>query len=169
MTTQNSVQVKKEVTDQINAISGINKQIMVDFLASIKKYYMSERLVYAAIAQFGLDYFLANYAMIKENGITSGHRGYNHHSDTVPFYDDNREDIIDWLKERNGNIFGYESIVDIFKDSQYISELNLDEINEALYSENADQYNHAILANLLSCMIGEQICTNLSDFVEDTQ
>lgn len=158
---------KDSVIKSISDLDDNNKKVINDFLDSMQNSDMPETLFYNAINQFGLSNLLTHHEEINEGGITSGYPGYNHHSDTVPFFKDNQNDIIEWLKNRNNNIFGYDSIVGIFKDSQYISSLTIDEINQALYSTNDTYDEHAAVANLLSWMVGEQICYELYHFITD--
>ncbi len=159
--------IKENVIMDTNDLNDNNKQIMMDFLARASQDDMPENLVYAAIHQFGAGYFVANHEEINEGGITSGYQGYSYHSDTINFFKDNQADIVTWLKNRNKNNFHYDSVIDIFKDSQYVEAVSLDDMNEALYAGDHTNINHVAVQNLLAWMVGEQVCYELYHYAAE--
>ena len=152
---------KNNVLNNIKLLNDDHQEIMAHALKKLPERYLSEKLAYAAIDNFHLQELMENYEKINDKGISSGYMGYSYHSDTIPFFADNQEDIIKWLTQRNNNVFGYESIVNIFKDSQYLSAVSIDEMNQALYAFDSNIDTHVAVANLLTWMVGEEICFNL--------
>lgn len=149
---------KNNVLNNIKSLSDKHQKIMTYALNTLSERYIPEKLAYAAIDNFDLQELMESYEDINDKGISSGYMGYSYHSDTIPFFADNKEDIIEWLTQRNNNVFGHESIVNIFKDSQYLNSVSIDEINQAIYAFDSNIDKHVAVGNLLTWMVGEEIC-----------
>ena len=153
--------IKNNVLNNIKSLNDEQQEIMKHSLKTLSERYLPEKLAYAAIDNFDLQELMESYEKINDKGISSGYTGYSYFSETIPFFADNREDIIKWLTQRNNKVFGHESIVNIFKDSQYLSAVSIDEINQALYAFDSNKDTHVAVANLLTWMVGEEVCFNL--------
>ena len=126
-------------------------------------------LTIAVIEQFGVDSFI-NYAEdVARHGITGGYSGFTYYNDTEEFYTNNRDLIIEWAKKFRESIGIDDNLVSFVAgfNSMKSSGLTADEIGELIYSNDSELDNFTTFANNMAWGVGEEVCHNYSDFLEE--
>ena len=158
---------QKNVATAISGLDRNNKKAIKAFIVEAIDSDMPENLIYAVIHQMTVTELLENHEKVKNEGILSGFFGFSYISETVAFFMENQGDIIAWLHNRNNNVLGHESIVNIFKDNEHLEGVTIDQMNEALYAFNQNSEEHVAVANLLAWMVSTQLCCDLDQFMKE--
>ena len=122
----------------------------------LNDYSSNQKLNEAVIEQMGgFESFAENAPDISNHGIDGGFGGFIYYSDTVSFAQDNREVILDALKE-DAQEFGHESVPEMMANWKSLDGFSQDEIAEALYSNDESHEAHTSVYNAMAWYAGEK-------------
>ena len=178
MDTQNNTDTQATTIDPIEAFnSSLDNDLDTADAKKIKAFVkwqedcrgVNPLLTIAVIEQFSVDSFI-NYAEdVARYGITGGYSGFSYYTDTEEFYTDNRDVIIEWLKNYRESIGIDDNLVSFVAgfNSMKQSGFSADEIGELIYSKDEELETDAIFANNMAWAAGEEVCRGYSDFLEE--
>lgn len=125
---------------------------------------ISEKLIRAVIAQIGgWDSFKSSAKDVTNHGADSGFSGFIYHTETVKFFNNNRDEILG-LAQDMADEFG-QTKIEMIKGFRCLNnDYNEDEIGAALYGPKSDVDTQ--IANALAWFALEEVCRSYSDALE---
>ncbi|WP_180061848.1 MULTISPECIES: hypothetical protein, partial [unclassified Acinetobacter] len=116
----------------------------------LNEYSSNKKLNEAVIEQMGgIEAFTENAPDVSNYGIDGGASGFIYYEDTIKFSQDNREVILDALKE-DAQEFGHESVPEMMAHWKSLDGFSQDEIAEALYSNDENHEAHTSVYNAMA-------------------
>ena len=135
----------------------------------LNDYSSNQKLNEAVIEQMGgFESFAENAPDISNHGIDGGFGGFIYYSDTVSFAQDNREVILDALKE-DAQEFGHESVPEMMANWKSLDGFSQDEIAEALYSNDESHEAHTSVYNAMAWYAGEKASYEYVNAMDDLE
>ena len=134
---------------------------------------MNKKLINAVIENLGYDdqndpELIQQLKDITNHGIDGGFGGFIYYSETTSFFNENRKEIIELVKDMSFNLG--EGMIEMvasfncFKDM----DLTLDEIGYVLFGVDTENVNEKmIIKNGLSWFAGEEVARHLVDQLEE--
>jgi len=133
-----------------------------------KESYINNNLIQTVIDQIGgYNDFICSVADIVNYGINTGVIGFTWTSDTVQFFQDNKRDILDLIKETSEQI-GIDAL-EMINSFQCIKKLKLStwELSEIIFSDKKND-NSDMVKNCLTWFAGEEVARSFYDiFIEN--
>lgn len=122
----------------------------------LNDYSSNKKLNEAVIEQMGgFESFSENAQDISNHGIDGGFSGFINYSETVEFSQNNRDVILQSLKD-DAQEFGSESVPEMMSHWKALDGYSQDEIAEALYSNDDSLDAHTPVYNALAWYAGEK-------------
>lgn len=127
---------------------------------------MTNKLAINTIAQYGgWEAFKDAYADVCETGISTGVTGWTSQNEVVDFFNDNKDDILDYAQSMVDDI-GYESLehmvgMFVFLKGAYSEKT----IGEAL--ENSRHSSRDVIANAMGWFVAEDLARSYESLVID--
>lgn len=136
-----------------------------NFIKKCEDYGIPATLAQAVVDQFGdWEAFESSALDVYNNGIDGGFSGFIYHNETLKFFDDNKNNIIELLKEMAESYgVGLFEMVLSFGCMRSTDASEFD-IAEAIYSEDAE-YETSV-KNCLTWFAGEEVCRVYGDLFE---
>ena len=134
---------------------------------------MNKKLINAVIENLGYDdpndpELIQQLKDITNHGIDGGFGGFIYYSETTSFFNENRKEIIELVKdmsfELGDGMIEMVASFNCFKDE----DLTLDEIGHVLFGVDTENVNEKmIIKNGLSWFAGEEVARHLVDQLEE--
>jgi len=134
---------------------------------------MNKKLINAVIENLGYDdqndpELIQQLKDITNHGIGGGFGGFIYYSETTSFFNENRKEIIELVKdmsfELGDGMIEMVASFNCFKDE----DLTLDEIGHVLFGVDTENVNEKmIIKNGLSWFAGEEVARHLVDQLEE--
>ncbi|WP_180061844.1 MULTISPECIES: hypothetical protein [unclassified Acinetobacter] len=136
----------------------------------LSNYSSNEKLNKAVIEQMGgFKAFAENAPEIANNGIDGGFTGFTYHEDTLKFAQDNRELILDAMKETVDNSGWYESVPEMMGKWTDLKGFSENEIAEALYSNDENHEAHTSVYNAMAWYAGTTASHEFVSAIDEIQ
>ena len=120
----------------------------------------------AVIEQFTAESFLQYANDVSNHGIMGGYNGFTQYVDTEAFYVENRDAIIQWVKDYSESTGLYGSFLEMLVGTKVMQDqdFSLEDIAAFVYENDEDADNFTYFANAMSWIVGEEVCNAYSDF-----
>jgi hypothetical protein len=134
---------------------------------------MNKKLINAVIENLGYDDLndpdcIEDLRNITNHGIDCGYGGFVYYSETTSFFNENRKEIIELVKEMSFE-FG-EGMIELVASFNCLKDMDvtLDEIGNVLFCVETDNRDEKMLIkNALSWFAGEEVARHLVDQLEE--
>jgi len=134
---------------------------------------MNKKLINAVIENLGYDdlndpELLQQLKDITNHGIGGGFGGFIYYSETTSFFNENRKEIIELVKEMSFSLG--EGMIELVASFNCLKNMDVtyDEIGNVLFCVETDNRNEKmIIKNALSWFAGEEVARHLIDQLED--
>ena len=134
---------------------------------------MNKKLINAVIENLGYDNqndpeLIQQLKDITNHGIDGGFGGFIYYSETTSFFNENRKEIINLVKDMSFELGdGMIEMVASFNCFKNM-DLTIDEIGNVLFGVDTDNHNEKmIIKNGLAWFAGEEVARHLVDQLED--
>ena len=134
---------------------------------------MNKKLINAVIENLGYDNqndpeLIEQLKNITSHGINGGFGGFIYYSETTSFFNENRKEIIELVKDMSlslgDGMIEMVASFNCFKDE----DLTIDEIGNVLFCIDTDNHDEKmIIKNGLSWFAGEEVARHLVDQLEE--
>ena len=168
-----SIEVKD---DQLISFVHDGQELVIDYKLEeqqnifLSNYSSNEKLNKAVIEQMGgFKAFAENAPEIANNGIDGGFTGFTYHEDTLKFAQDNRELILDAMKETVDNSGWYESVPEMMGKWTDLKGFSENEIAEALYSNDENHEAHTSVYNAMAWYAGTTASHEFVSAIDEIQ
>ena len=134
---------------------------------------MNKKLINAVIENLGYDdlndpELIQQLKDITNHGIGGGFGGFIYYSETTSFFNENRKEIIELVKEMSFSLG--EGMIELVASFNCLKDMDvtLDEIGNVLFCIDTDNYDEKmIIKNGLSWFAGEEVARHLVDQLEE--
>jgi hypothetical protein len=134
---------------------------------------MNKKLINAVIENLGYDDLndpdcIEDLRNITNYGIDGGYGGFVYYSETTSFFNENRKEIIELVKEMSFE-FG-QGMIEFVLSFNCLKNMNIsdDEIGNVLFCVETDNRDEKmVIKNALSWFAGEEVARHLVDQLED--
>jgi len=134
---------------------------------------MNKKLINAVIENLGYDdlndpELIQQLKDITNHGIGGGFGGFIYYSETTSFFNENRKEIIELVKEMSFSLG--EGMIELVASFNCLKNMDVtyDEIGNVLFCVETDNRNEKmIIKNALSWFAGEEVARHLIDQLED--
>lgn len=135
----------------------------------LNDYSSNKKLNEAVIEQMGgFESFSENAQDISNHGIDGGFSGFINYSETVEFSQNNRDVILQSLKD-DAQEFGSESVPEMMSHWKALDGFSQDEIAEALYSNDDALDAHTPVYNALAWYAGEKASNEYANAIDELE